>query len=161
MYKNLIKETKKVINGKAYNPAAAQLLAVYHNEVGIDDPAYYEEALLIKRTGEYYLYGEGEEKSIYASSLPGLGRTEHGGRITPLSVAEAKAWAEKKLDKELYHRIFAGIDEEVDVELHPQVSLLIPMSIYGELKKKREKTGITISAMIIKALRDVGYGSGG
>lgn len=53
------------------------------------DFRYVEETLYRKRTGEFFLFGQGGPASKYAVST-GLNSWSGGSKIIPLSVAEAK-----------------------------------------------------------------------
>ena len=50
---------KKIINHKMYNTETAERLASSSNGYGYDDFRYMEEQLYRKKTGEFFLYGEG------------------------------------------------------------------------------------------------------
>lgn len=83
---------KKVINGKSYDTEKARLL----NSFDTSDRssfAWYREELYIKRTGEYFLFGEGHAASPYGRAVT---RTERapGEDIRPLTMEEARQWAE-------------------------------------------------------------------
>ena len=130
----------KVVNGKMYNTETAQMLAkAYVSEI-------CQQTLYRKRTGEYFLYTEEE---VYGNLS-----------IKPLTLSEAKKWAEKELEGTKYEEIFGDIEDEPEMaaELNQQISILLPKSLYDELKAKKSSTGMNVSALIIKALHDAGYG---
>ena len=100
---------KKIINGKLYNTETANYVDWDWNGVGRGDFKYWREELYLKKTGEFFLYGEGGAMSQYAERYPdGLGS---GERIIPLSENEAKSWMEKHSDVDKYIEIFGEVEE--------------------------------------------------
>jgi len=147
----------KVINGKGYNTETARELAIYENGYPRNDFKFYEETLYIKKTGEYFLYGEGGGNSKYGEWHGNSGGP--GEAITPLTLKEAKEWAEQ-LDGDEYEKIFGAVEEETDKavnEPQQQISVILPLSVLEALRKRKDKSGINVSSLIIKALRDAGY----
>ena len=68
------------------------------------------ETLYRKRTGEFFLYGEGGPMSKYGVAY-GDNEWGYGEEIRPLTVDEAKAWAEKHLDADEYEEVFGEVEE--------------------------------------------------
>lgn len=60
---------KKIINNKLYNTDTANSLIYWYNDLPSNDGYYYAEELYIKKTGEYFLYGEGGALSPYAAMI--------------------------------------------------------------------------------------------
>jgi len=136
----------KVIDGKRYDTKTAKELGeknYYDNGNWFSSVTLYR-----KKTGEYFLATKGNGSQIYAPD----------DSIEPVTVAQAKAWAEEHLDGDDYENIFGEIDEVVE-ENGPlrQISLLLPESMLKKLREKKEATGTTVTALIIKAVRDAGY----
>lgn len=134
---------KKIISGRRYDTSTTKLLGVA-NYGYCTDFAYWREELYVKRTGEYFLYGQGGPMSKYSQQV-GQNEWTGGHEIRPLSLDEAKAWAEKYLDADKYEAIFGVVEED-----KVQVSTWIEKSIKEEIDKLRETKGLTI-ADIIKA----------
>lgn len=88
---------KQRIETRMYNTETARKIVTYTPlEWGPNDFRYYEETLFLKRTGEFFLYGEGNGLSEYrASYIDGWGP---GCKIIPLTFDEAKKWYDKLLD---------------------------------------------------------------
>ena len=103
---------KKIIDGRRYDTEAAKEVARARSSVGRRDFHWWEETLYQKRTGEFFLYGEGGPASRYSQAI-GLHEWTSGDRIMPLSIEEAKKWAEENLDGDEYEAIF-GVVEELD-----------------------------------------------
>lgn len=100
---------KKIINGKKYDTDTAECVSCWSNGYGCGDFQYAEERLFRKKTGEFFLHGEGGAMSNYAESY---GNERYGGeKIIPLSENEAKEWAERNLDVEEYEAIFGEVEE--------------------------------------------------
>ena len=99
----------KIINGKKYSTDTAKCVACWENGYGHGDFQYAEEQLYRKKTGEFFLYGEGGPMSGYAESY---GNETYGSeKIIPLSDDEAREWAEDHLDGDEYEEIFGPVEE--------------------------------------------------
>lgn len=101
---------KKIIGGRKYNTETATEIAVYENDFGRSDFKYMIETLYKKKTGEFFLYGEGGPMSKYAAEAYGGGRTS-GEAIVPLTEAETKKWAEEHMDVDAYEELFGEVEE--------------------------------------------------
>ena len=101
---------KKIINGKKYDTETAKELGNYWNGYPSNDFKCYYETLYIKKTGEYFLFGEGGGLSPYATSC-GNNSWGSGKEIIPLTEAKAKTWAEKHLNADEYEAIFGECEE--------------------------------------------------
>ena len=99
---------KQIIRGKLYNTETAAKLGSFGKGMGF---SHYSETLYVKKTGEFFIYGEGGPRSKYAESIDD--NTWSGGsRITPLaSEEEARDWAEDHLDVDQYIEIFGQVEE--------------------------------------------------
>jgi hypothetical protein len=101
---------KKIINGKKYNTETATMLADrWNGRAGGDFGRVYEE-LYRKKTGEYFIYGEGGAMTKYSMSA-GNNCWTGGEMIIPLTEAEAREWAEKWVDADKYEEIFGEVEE--------------------------------------------------
>lgn len=102
---------KKIINGRMYNTETAKLVGFYRSSgIAINDFKYFEETLYRKKTGEFFLRGEGGPASRYTKSI---GNNSWTGdiKIIPLSLDSAKKWAEKHLEVDEYEKIFGSVQE--------------------------------------------------
>lgn len=95
---------KKIIQNKVYDTDKAKLQASYSSDYPVSSFQYYEEALYLKKNGEYFLYGSGNAASPYAKKTAEV--KVPGEKIVPFTYEEAKTWAEKKLDAEKYIELF-------------------------------------------------------
>lgn len=96
---------RKIINGKLYNTNTAELIDTYYNEYPANDFKHYSEELYKKKTGEFFLYGEGGGLSKYAKSC-GTNSWTEGSALTPLTDEEAKKWLEEYSDVDTYAEHF-------------------------------------------------------
>lgn len=101
---------KKIINGKKYDTETATEIASGGTDgLSMSDFRYYEETLYRKKTGEFFLAGEGHGMTKYGSSN---GNTRGWGEaILPLTDDEAKAWVEQECDSETYEQLFGDVEE--------------------------------------------------
>lgn len=135
---------KKIINGKRYDTDTAKKLASdwYSNRT---DFHYWEETLYRKNTGEYFLHGEGGPASKYAQSV-GQNSWSGGEKIIPLSVENARKWAEDHLDGDEYEKIF-GVIEETSSEKRT-VAFSLTEAVIEKIKNGAATEGISMSEYV-------------
>lgn len=112
---------RKVIKGKLYDTTTARLVMHWSNGYYSNDFHHVTEMLFRKRTGEYFVYGEGGAMSKYAESC-GQNQWKGGEDIRPLTYDEAKVWMEEHGTAEAYEREFGIPDENDEHDLHVVVS---------------------------------------
>ena len=100
---------KKIITGKEYDTNTAKCVADWENGYGHNDFISVEEHLYRKKTGEFFLHGEGGAMTEYSESY--AGNTCGSERIIPLTEDEAKEWVENQLDADDYESIFGPVEE--------------------------------------------------
>lgn len=101
---------KKIIKGRKYDTATANEVACDMYNGSCSDFQWWQEALMQKRTGEYFLYGQGGAMSKYAESC-GQNSWCGGSEIIPLTLDEAKRWAEEHMDADRYEEVFGEVEE--------------------------------------------------
>lgn len=112
---------KKIIKNKVYDTATAQKYGEWDNGHYTSDFAYCAETLYRKKTGEFFLHGEGHTLSKYARRSGNS--SGWGEQIIPLSYAEAQTWAEEHLDGDDYISIFGEPEESEKLgDLHVRIS---------------------------------------
>ena len=99
----------KIINGRKYNTETAKMVGGWDNGYPTDVFYYFEE-LYKKKTGEFFLYGEGNAMSKYSRSC-GTNNWCGSCEIVPLSLDGAKQWAEEHLNGNAYIEIFGDVEE--------------------------------------------------
>lgn len=140
---------KKYFNSKVYDTDTAKLLAEYEHSYKSQFD-WYKEQLYRKRTGEFFLYGEGHAASPYCTYSTDGGR-DPGEKICPLTYEEARKWAEQKLEADDYDKIF-GIPEEDEGKT--QVLIRMQQSTLAILKDAATKESATMSAIVERLVRE-------
>ena len=135
---------KKVINGKVYDTETAELVARWSNGQSTSDFDYCAEDLYRKRTGEFFIHGDGGASSKYAVSY-GNGFWGGGEKITPLTYEAAQKWAEEHLSGEKYEAIFGEVAED---ESKTAVTLSLSAAAVERAKRTAAQKGISLSALI-------------
>lgn len=133
---------KKVIDGAVYDTSTARALGcTEYSHPG--DFHYTCETLFVTRANKYFLHGEGGAMSQYAKSLGG-GTFQGSEKIIPLSLDEAKKWAEENLTGDEYEAAFGKIVEDDKAYL----SLSVSPEAKRKLQEISSKTGKSISAIV-------------
>lgn len=101
---------KKIIDRKMYDTTTAEAVGSYSNTPYQSDFQHYSETLYRKRTGEFFLYGEGGAMSPYREEIR-YNEWGNGDSIIPMSEDDAKHWAETHLTGEEYVEIFGPVEE--------------------------------------------------
>ena len=135
---------KKIINGKVYDTDKAQCVGGWSNGQYTSDFNYCSEDLYRKRTGEFFLHGEGGPMSKYAESC-GNNSWSGGAKIIPLSYKAAQEWAEEHLSGEEYEAIFGEVIED---ESKTAVTLSLSAAAVERARKSASEKGISLSAYI-------------
>lgn len=99
---------RRIINRKVYDTRTAKFLTAWDNGCSPSDFGYTSESLYIKRTGEYFIHGEGNASSKYARFSYGM--YGYGENIIPLTKEEAVEWVESRANDE-YENIFGKVEE--------------------------------------------------
>lgn len=143
---------KKIINGKLYDTDTAKELGIWSNGLGWGDFRNMCEKLYRKRTGEFFLYGQGGAMTKYAEAASGGGWTG-GEKIIPLTWNTAREWAEKSLDAEEYAEIFGMPDEDAEpVALNVQLDAELMARIRAKAAEDGTSLTATVTALLGKGL---------
>ena len=138
---------KKIINGKTYDTSKAKRIGDWDNDYPRNDFHYCEETLYQKKTGEFFLHGEGGGLSKYACrEADGM---TWGEQIIPLSFDEAREWSESKLDADVYIGIFGEPEEDDSKTL---LSAYIRKDMFDRIKQEAAKSGKTVSVLVEELL---------
>lgn len=100
---------KKIIDGKRYDTETAKEIGKRHNGLSCNDFGYLKETLYQTKKGNFFLYGEGGAFT-WAASGHSDGTRSSGRGIKPLTIDEAKAWAERYMDADEYEKLFEAED---------------------------------------------------
>lgn len=135
---------KKIINGKLYNTETAQEVSSYSTNDSWRDFSHVEETLYKKRTGEYFLFGEGGPASKYARRVES-NSWGSGSTIIPLSYDDAKQWAEDHMDADDYMKEFGPVTED---DSRVSLNLSLPVSIVETIRREAKQKGISVSEYV-------------
>ena len=137
---------KKIINGKLYDTdTAKEVGSIYHGN-GPRDFHHYSEVLYKKRTGEYFLYGEGGPMSRYAKSC-GQNQWSGSESIEPLSYKSAQEWAEHNMDADDYMTEFGPVSEDDGGE-RTVMTISLAAAVADRIRREAQENGMSVSALI-------------
>ncbi|MGM9563544.1 MAG: hypothetical protein ACI3VQ_05650 [Faecousia sp.] len=98
----------QIINGKKYSTETAEEIGEWesypYSEYSTVE--YSHEILYLKKTGEYFLWGEGGALTRYADEYENF-----SSRIIPISEEQARKWVLKKLPGERYIELYGDVKE--------------------------------------------------
>ena len=135
---------KKIINGKLYDTETAKEIGHKTHGEGPRDFRYYSETMYRKRTGEYFLHGEGGPMSRYAVTV-GQNQWSGGEKIIPLDYKAATEWAEENLDADDYQSEFGAVSE---ADERTVLSISLDTATADRIRKAAAEAGTSISALI-------------
>lgn len=133
-----------------YDTETAKKLGEYYH--GYDDAAY-KEILYKKRTGEYFLYGEGGPASKWAQPIEGDAGAYSGGEdIIPLTYDEARSWFKKAIHDDPDHAADEVYNHEFGKpkknEPKEQTSISLSRTAKRKLERMALKQGVSQSEII-------------
>ena len=129
----------KTISGARYDTSTAKKISGIVRGSGPDE---IRETLYRKKTGEYFLHGEGGPNTKYAA--PHEGNTwGNGALIRPLSLSEAKEWVKENIPDE-FEEIFGSRDSGKKVSANIRLS----KAAHEKLKNMAAESGKSMSAII-------------
>ena len=142
---------KKVINGKVYDTETAKRVGEYEPNPYRSDFNWFCETLYHKKTGEFFLHGDGNANSKYSRSC---GQNEWCGdeKIVPLTYEETQKWVEEYLTGDEYIAIFGEPEED---EEKAQIHINLSKGTISKLKQASQKNGLTVSAYIEQLISDL------
>jgi predicted HicB family RNase H-like nuclease len=134
---------RKIIRSKIYDTEKAQHIGSWDNGHYSSDFEYCSEDLYRKKSGEFFMYGEGGPLSGYAKRYGN--DVGYGERITPLSYEAAQKWAEEHLDTDQYIAIFGEPAEDGSVEA---LNVRISSARMAKLRQAASREGMSLVALI-------------
>lgn len=135
---------KKIIDGKLYDTETAKEIACRYHGEGQRDFRHYTEKLFRKRTGEYFLYGEGGPMSRYAVSC-GQNQWSGGEKIIPLDYKSATEWAEENMDADDYQAEFGPVSESAERAI---LSISVDSAVADRIRREAQEKGLSVSALV-------------
>lgn len=151
---------RKIIAGRTYNTETSKVIGNWDNRLGRGDHAYCDETLYKNSKGAYFIHGEGGGRSRYAKSC-GQNSWTGGQDIKPLTIEEAREWAEKYLDANEYEDEFGEAEEaepESDLTTRERVNLTLGNETINLLRNLSAESGVPMARMVDKAVRAM-YGA--
>ena len=142
---------KKIIKNKVYDTKTAQEVGSWSNGGTWRDFSHMQETLYRKKTGEYFLHGEGGPQTKYAES-EGSNSWSGGERLIPLSFEAASAWAQEKLSGEEYEAIFGEVVEDDSKKL---VAYSLTVTAIEKLKRLGEVQGRSASDILNELILNI------
>lgn len=140
---------KKIINNKVYDTDKARLLG----RDGYSHPGdfhWWSEALYQKRTGEFFLHGEGGPMTKYSVST-GLNQWRGGEKLIPLDMDAAKSWVEEHLDADDYESIFGLPDDDASkVAVH----MMLPAPLVAETRQRAIEDNRSMVSVVESAITE-------
>lgn len=140
---------RKIINNKVYDTATSTWIGSSDNGREYNDLAYSGETLYRKRTGEYFLHGEGGPMTSYAVRT-GSNSWSGSERITPISYAAARQWAEDHLSADAYEAEFGAVTED---DSQTTINLSLRADTVDALRRAAAEAGVPVSAYAEQLLR--------
>jgi len=135
---------KKIINGKVYDTDKATLKGTYSNAGSWRDFNHIEESLYLKRTGEFFLHGEGGPATRYAERVDS-NSWSGGSEIIPVSFKDAQRWAEEHLTASEYESIFGEVEEDDSKVL---TAFNLTRATVEKLRRESQERGMSLSALV-------------
>jgi len=135
---------KKIIRGRVYDTQTATLIAEDGNNLSKRDFCWVNEELYRKKTGEFFLYGEGGPETKYCTRYADGMRGE-GEDIIPLSYEQAQELVEKHCSASFYEEIFGPIVEE---EGKSAITMYLSNTLIAKIKRAAQIDGVQISAYV-------------
>lgn len=136
---------KRILKGKVYDTDTAAEIGRWDNNCYRTDFDYCGETLYKKRTGEYFVCGEGGARSKYA--MADFGGWTGGSAIVPLSYESAREWAEEHLDAGIYEGEFGRVSEGEAV-----VSARVSLAAKRALEREAQATGESQARVVERLL---------
>ena len=102
-------EMKKIINGKKYDTETAVWIC-NHSDGYTSDFNFIDEDLYRKKTGEFFLAGEGGAMTEYSHTVS-QNCWARGSGIFPLTINEAREWGEDHMNCKEFEEVFGEVAE--------------------------------------------------
>lgn len=135
---------KKIINNKKYDTDTARKIGCWSSGSNPSDFSYYDETLYCKRSGEYFLLGDGGPASRYSKRTDS--NTWSGScEIIPLSYQDATQWAMKHLNADIYENEFGDVSEDDGKGI---LSVSLPLALIENVRRRAKEEGISVSAYV-------------
>lgn len=142
---------KKIINQKRYDTETATARGSWDNGYSVRDFHYCGETLYQKKTGEFFLYGEGGPASKYSRQC-GNNSWSSDCDIIPLTYDAAREWAEEHLGADDYEEIFGEVTEDGSKVF---IGFSLPTGTVEKLKRLAAQTGRQQSDIVTELINNM------
>jgi len=139
---------RKIIAGRLYDTDTARRIGCHAYGDGRSSEDW-EETLYVKRTGEFFIHGEGGAMSRYAEAS-GPNEWRAGERIMPISYEQARAWAERHASPEEYERAFGVVEDDGVETLHIQ----LPASLMATVRARAAAAGRSLRDYVTEIINN-------
>ena len=140
---------KQIIKNRKYDTETARECGAWTDGKGWRDFSHVEETLYCKRTGEYFLHGQGGPASRYAESA-GQNSWSGGSRLIPLTYESAREWGEEHLSTDAYEAEFGEVVED---ESAATLILSLTASTVETIRRRAREQGMTVSGYIASLIK--------
>lgn len=141
---------KKIIRGRLYDTETAKEVGSWEAEVSRSGFNWYEETLYRKKTGEFFLSGNGGPASKYAERS--YGSWIGGSSIEPLSYEDAREWAEKHMEADDYVKWFALSD---DTDTKSTITLRLSQASIDKLRMAASSKDVIASDIVEDLIKNM------
>lgn len=135
---------KKRIDKKLYDTDTALKIASWEELPG--DFSYICETLYRKRSGEYFLHGEGGPRSMYG--IQEGSNFRGGATIVPLTYEQAEKWAEEHAPTDVVLDEFGCEEDDEDDSAPKNLNLLLSPSVLDKLEFMQRKRQVSKRSII-------------
>lgn len=143
---------RKVINGKVYDTGTAKLVAEWDNGEQFGSFASVEYGLYRKKTGEFFLHVWGGAATRWAAVRDG--RTKAAEHVVLVSYDEAREFAERHADVDMYGEVFGFAEDEATVTVTVRgVDSMAKALLDAEASRTGRTLGDVLSECVLSHLR--------
>lgn len=141
---------EKIINGKRYNTSTAKEIGARQENI-TNNLDYLYQTLYRKKSGEFFLLGEGGPRTIYGKPSESGGWCS-GWQIIPLTYEAAQEWAEEYLTASEYEACFGTVAEGDDSKT--PMTCTISAAALATLRRMSSQSGQTMSEIVDQLILD-------
>jgi hypothetical protein len=125
---------QEIINGRKYNIETAHKVGYWNNGQDEFGSSFVAEELYRKRNGEYFLYSYNYDSYFSLDN------------IEPVTIEDARKWAEEHLSTEEYEAEFGEVSE--DDPTTARLSVEISLEAYEAIKDTAAKRKVDMGSMV-------------
>ena len=138
----------KVIRGKRYNTETAKLVGTWEANEPENSDFWEKEELYQKRSGEFFLIGQGGAQTQYARFSMG-GESKPGIELRPIEPEEASDWAEEHLTADEYEALFGPVAEDGS---RGRITLTLLNSTIDTVRREAQRRKMNVNEYLEKLI---------